>query len=130
MVWRATPQEARRRDGRSRKAALQRRVWRGVSIGILGYLDGEPVAWVSIAPRPTYRRLGGVDDPLDKPEKVWSLVCFFATRRVRGHGLMTRLLTAAVEARRWSKRTPSSQTPPAIDSRGLRLPLRLPASAT
>ncbi len=97
MVWRPMPPEARERNGRSRKAALKRRVRQGVPIGLLGYLDGEPVAWVSIAPRPTYRRLGGPDDPADKPENVWSLVCFFVPRRLRGKGLMTPLIKAAVE---------------------------------
>lgn len=96
MVWRATPQEAGRRDGRSRKAALNRRVRRGVPIGLLGYLGEEPVAWVSIAPRPTYRHLGGLDDSTDEPEKVWSLICFFVARPFRGRGVMTQLLKAAV----------------------------------
>src|SRR5689334_9938415 len=59
IPWRATPAEARARDGKSRKAALERRVAAGVPIGLLGYLGGEPVAWCSIAPRSTYRPLGG-----------------------------------------------------------------------
>lgn len=75
MVWRATPEEARDTRGASRKSALHQRVDGGVPIGILGYLHGEPVAWCSIAPRETYRRLGGMED--DDGETVWSLVCFF-----------------------------------------------------
>lgn len=74
MVWRATPEEARHTDGPSRKAALERRVTAGVPIGILGYLDDEPVAWCAIASRPTFRRLGGVDEPDGEPGRVWSLV--------------------------------------------------------
>ncbi len=97
MVWRAAPRASTRVGGKSRKAALKRRVQQGVPVGILGYLDGEPVAWVSIAPRPTYRRLGGMEEPNEDPNKVWSLVCFFASRRHRGQGLMTRLLEAAVK---------------------------------
>lgn len=101
MRWRATPQESRKLDGRSRKAALKRRVRQGVPIGILGYVDGELVAWVSIAPRPTYRRLGGMEATNEDPNKVWSLVCFFVSRRHRGKGLMKRLLeTAVMHARR------------------------------
>ncbi len=65
MVWRATPSEARERNGASRKAALRRRVQNGVPIGILGYLGDEPVAWCSIAPRSTYRPLGGLEDPAE-----------------------------------------------------------------
>jgi GNAT superfamily N-acetyltransferase len=97
MVWRATPQESRKTDGKSRKIALQRRIQEGVAVGILGYLDGEPVTWCSIAPRPTYRDLGGEIDSAEKPENIWSLVCFFITRRLRGQGMMERLIQAAIE---------------------------------
>ena len=94
MVWRATPEEARKTDGLSRKAAFTRRVRQGVPVGILGYLDGKPVAWCSIAPRLTYRALGG---PAEAPgENVWSLVCFYVTREHRGQGMTARLLNAAV----------------------------------
>jgi hypothetical protein len=61
MVWRATGAETRRTKGSERKAAMEARVRGGVPIGILGYLGNEPVAWCSIAPRPTYRPLGGPD---------------------------------------------------------------------
>jgi GNAT superfamily N-acetyltransferase len=97
MVWRATPQEARKTDGKSRKAALERRVQQGVPIGILGYLDGQPVAWCSIAPRSTYCDLGGINDPTDTPGDVWSLVCFFVTRQLRGQGITKQLIEAVVE---------------------------------
>jgi GNAT superfamily N-acetyltransferase len=95
MVWRARGAEAQSKGGKSRKAALERRVSDGVPIGILGYLDGEPVAWCSIAPRETYRALGGPDD--DAPGSVWSLVCFFVPRRLRGIGIMRRLIAAAID---------------------------------
>lgn len=95
MVWRRTTEEAKRRDGASRKAAFTQRVRQGIPVGILGYLEGKPVAWCSIAPRPTYRNLGG---PEEKPgENVWSLVCFFVTREYRGQGITARLIRAAAE---------------------------------
>jgi GNAT superfamily N-acetyltransferase len=94
MVWRATPTGAKRTDGASRKAAFTRRVWRGVPVGILGYLEGKPIAWCSIAPRPTYRHLGGA--PEQEGEKVWSLVCFYVIREYRGLGMTARLIDAAV----------------------------------
>ncbi len=95
MVWRATAEEAKRTDGASRKAAFTRRVRQGLPVGILGYLDGKPIAWCSIAPRRTYRNLGGVAEALD--ENVWSLACFFVTRQYRGQGMTVRLIGAAVE---------------------------------
>ena len=97
MVWRARGAEARRTDGRSRKAALRRRVHAGLPIGLLAYLSDEPVAWCSIAPRSTYRPLGGPEVVDGRPQDVWSIVCFFIVRRLRRQGVMERLLTAAVE---------------------------------
>ena len=94
MVWRATPQEAKQTDGASRKRALQARVQKDVPIGLLGYLNGEPVAWCSIAPRESYRRLGGPDD--DGDARVWSLVCMFIRRDLRGQGIAAQLIEAAV----------------------------------
>jgi len=54
------------------------------------------MAWCSIAPRATYRRLGGADDFADDPDAVWSLVCFFVKRDYRGHGVTDQLLRAAI----------------------------------
>ena len=94
MVWRATPAEARQTDGKSRKAALATRITAGTPVGLLGYVDDEPVAWCSIAPRSTYRRL--VDDGTSD-DGVWSLACFFVVRRLRGQGITQRIIAAAVE---------------------------------
>lgn len=94
MVWRVTPAEAKQRDRASRKAALKQRVDAGTPIGLVGYLDEEPVAWCSIAPRDTYRRLGGSEDAGE--ENVWSLVCFYVVSRLRGQGITARLIDAAI----------------------------------
>ena len=71
---------------------MRRRVEDGIPIGILAYSNDEPVACCSIAPRETYRFLGGDETK----EKVWSLVCFFIKRSHRRLGLSGRLLDAAV----------------------------------
>ena len=93
MLWRATPQEARHTDGASRKAAMVKRIAAGTTVGLLGYLDEEPVAWCSVAPRSTYRRL--VDD--GSPDVgIWSIACFFVVRRLRGLGITQRIIAAAV----------------------------------
>lgn len=94
MVWRATPSEAKRTDGASRKAAMKKRVAAGITVGLLGYIDEEPVAWCSVAPRSTYRRL--VDNN-ESDEGVWSIVCFFVVRRLRGQGITRRIIAAAVD---------------------------------
>jgi len=95
MAWRmASNRHAL--SGPQRKAVLKSRVKDGTPIGILGYIDGAPVAWCSIAPRPTYRKLGGPEKPNENPDKIWSLVCFFVKRELRGMGVMTQLLDAAI----------------------------------
>lgn len=77
---------------------LERRARRGDPIGVLGYSDGEPVGWCSIAPRESYgalerfRALGPIDE-----EPVWSVVCFFIDRRVRAQGATATLLMGAVD---------------------------------
>lgn len=96
MVWRATTAEARTTDGKGRKAAIHSRVRNGIPIGLLGYLAEEPVAWCSIAPRATYRPLGGPDDFGDAPHAVWSLACFFIRRDLRKKGVGGELLEAAI----------------------------------
>ena len=106
MAWRSMP-SADRSDREAKKAALRGRVAEGVPVGLLGYVDGEPVAWCSIAPRDTYRSLGGVSQattgcalisaPADGPDRVWSLVCFVVPRRLRGHGITKRAIEAALD---------------------------------
>jgi GNAT superfamily N-acetyltransferase len=97
MVWRATSDESKNMDRSSRKAAMKERVDNGVPVGLLGYSEGVPKAWCSIAPRATYR--GGLSAVRegDESESVWSLVCFFVRRDVRRQGAMKALLEAAMQ---------------------------------
>jgi hypothetical protein len=86
MVWRAG---AKTNKGVDRKFAIRRYVSNATPIGLLGYSEGEPVAWCSIAPRPTYRDLGGPNRAGELPEQVWSLACFFIRRDLRGQRCST-----------------------------------------
>ena len=103
MVWRDKPPAAKSATGSARKSTLKRalrsRVSDGVPVGILGYCNGAPIAWCSIAPRSTYRLLGGIDDH-DRDDIVWSLVCFFIKRAFRGQGIADQLLGEAVNCAR------------------------------
>lgn len=96
MVWRPTNPKHKQRDGASRRAAMESKIEAGVPVGILGYRDGVPVAWCSIAPRETYRDLGGPKDSRSD-EKVWALVCFFIKREYRGRGFSKKLILAAID---------------------------------
>jgi len=96
MVWRDMREHPQASDGPSRKRAMKARVESGQPIGLLAYLDGEPTAWCSVAPRPTYKKLGGPIYEGVPEEAVWSIVCFFVKRPARGTGLFDLLLTNAV----------------------------------
>jgi GNAT superfamily N-acetyltransferase len=98
MLWRLPTNTYRQLDSAGRKAALNSLVEAGIPTGILGFLDGEPVGWCSVAPRPTYQRLErsrtlrSLDD-----RRTWSVVCFYLQRKVRHQGLPVKLLQAAVK---------------------------------
>lgn len=100
MPYRATPEENRQLDRTTRKHGMRSRVMAGVPVGLLAYAGDEPVGWCSIAPRSTFARpntsavpgAARADDP-----SVWSLTCFYVPRRLRGCGLASRLLRAALD---------------------------------
>ena len=95
MVWRRSAAEAKEKAPGSRKRQMLERIGNGTPVGLIGYAEGKPVAWVSIAPRETYRNLGG--PPAEAGEAIWSLVCFYVPRRLRGQGTVRRLIAAAVD---------------------------------
>jgi GNAT superfamily N-acetyltransferase len=80
------------------KRAMKRLVTGGVVPGVLAYVDGEPAAWCSIAPREDFaalersRTYARIDDT-----PVWSVVCFYAAKDFRGDGLMAKVLRSASE---------------------------------
>jgi GNAT superfamily N-acetyltransferase len=113
MAWRANAEGTKQTGDGSKKAMMAGRVAAGVPVGILGYLDGEPIAWCSVAPRSTHRRL--VDDA-SPDEGVWSITCFFVVRRLRGQGIVRRILDAAVEHARSRGATVVEAYPVAPDS--------------
>jgi GNAT superfamily N-acetyltransferase len=82
-----------------KRAELSRIVGSGAEPGLLAYAAGEPVGWVSVAPRqefvPFLERTR-VLTPLPG-EGVWSVLCFVVRRDARRRGVASRLLAAAVE---------------------------------
>jgi GNAT superfamily N-acetyltransferase len=92
MAWRPMPAKDRSGPSTARRAAMKRLIDGDVPVGILAYRGGAPIGWCSIAPRETYRPLGGCDDG----ERVWSIACFFIPRELRGQKLCEALLDAAI----------------------------------
>jgi GNAT superfamily N-acetyltransferase len=70
----------------------------GRAPGLIAYLEGTPVGWVSFGPRESYLRLqhSRVLAPVDD-EPTWSVVCFVVSRRARGTGVASALLETAVD---------------------------------
>lgn len=65
--------------------------------GLLAYLDGRAVGWISVGPREDFGRLERsrtIPRVDDRP--VWSVVCFVVSRDVRGRGVASAMLKAAV----------------------------------
>jgi len=98
LWWRMPHKEFGATSGDQHRRRMRQIVRRGGRPGLLGYVDGEPVAWVSLGPRSDFaalessRLLHRVDD---KP--VWSVVCFIVRRDQRRQGWMRRLLRAAAQ---------------------------------
>jgi GNAT superfamily N-acetyltransferase len=72
--------------------------------GLVAYLDGEPVGWCAVEPRPAYTGLvrnsrvpweGRAEDKAD--DSVWAVTCLFARAGFRRRGLSRALARAAVD---------------------------------
>jgi GNAT superfamily N-acetyltransferase len=76
----------------------------GTTSGLVAYLDGEPVGWCAVEPRPAYHGLvrnnrvpwAGRDEDKDD-ESVWAVTCLFARAGFRKRGVSRALARAAVD---------------------------------
>lgn len=91
MVWRNMEDGKNRSNKKDKKSSLKSYIESELPVGILCYENDSPIAWCSIAPRESYRELGGVKSITN----VWSLVCFFIKREYRGKGLINKLIRQA-----------------------------------
>jgi GNAT superfamily N-acetyltransferase len=91
-LWRPGSRAARREPD-CKRAALHRAVLEGTPVGLLAYRGPDPVGWCSVAPRETYRDLGG--GAYGPDTCVWAIVCFFVPRSMRRQGIQSQLLGAA-----------------------------------
>ena len=92
-------EEGCRNKGRGNRAAFKALVDGGRAPGLLGYREGRPVGWCSVAPRSEFGRIerSPVVKPVDDEPGVWSIVCFYVDRQHRGEGVSSALLRAAVQ---------------------------------
>lgn len=97
-VWRTVEALPRaERPATAKKLEMKRRISSAEPVGLLGYLNSEPVAWCSIAPRDTYRASMSDVLPGDEKQRIWSIVCFFVSRPFRGQGMFQKMVAAAEE---------------------------------
>ena len=99
MVFRPMSSADRRAGAPAKKQALAQTVAANTPVGILAYVDDEPVAWCSIAPLETYTNLrtrSYVSDGSDT-ENVWSIACFYIRSAYRRQGMTTQLINAAID---------------------------------
>ncbi len=102
------------------KEAMRQRILGGGRVGLLAYVDGEPVAWCSTAPRETFVRLGGVEEPSEDPTTVWSVTCFYVRSAFRHRGLMDRFIEEAARHAHEQGASVLEAYPVAPDSPGYR----------
>lgn len=98
MFFRQTPQQRRTEWGEGNRAALRAMVDSGAHPGLVGYRNGVPAGWCSVAPREDFGRLDR--SPIGRridAEPVWSLVCLFVDQAHRGQGVARALVRAAVD---------------------------------
>src|SRR5690606_29214018 len=76
----------------------------GTTSGLVAYLDGEPVGWCAVEPRPAYTGLvrnnrvpweGRAEDKTDGG--VWAVTCFLTRAGFRKRGVGRALARAAVD---------------------------------
>lgn len=98
MFWRLNRADFKQLKGEGTRAVLHEMTTRGDVPGLLLYDQGQPVGWCSIGPREGYlalensRILKRIDE-----QPVWSVVCFFVTKKYRGMGAMSALIRGGVD---------------------------------
>jgi len=101
MWWRSTQREAHANAGEGNKRSMNQKVLAGEPVGLLAYLDAEPIGWCSAGPRDSFGRIGrspalAAVEGQEPPEGTWSTVCYFVHRTYRGRRVAHELLDAAV----------------------------------
>ena len=89
-------QEGKVDDGN--KSAMKQIVWENKPTGVLGFYDGQAIAWCAFAPRENFIKLekSRVHKRIDD-KTVWSIPCFFIDKDFRRHGVSVELLKGVIK---------------------------------
>ena len=98
MLWRLTRKEFENQKGAGNRKAMKAIIEAGKIPGILAFVQNEPVAWCSVAPRDHFPALdrSRILKPIDDLP-VWSISCLFVDKQFRRKGLSTQIINAAVD---------------------------------
>ncbi|MHA1983123.1 MAG: GNAT family N-acetyltransferase [Candidatus Hodarchaeales archaeon] len=119
MWFRLTNKEFNTAGGSKKKQMLKDIVDSGVPPGLLGYLNDEPIAWISLGSREDFKRLERSRNlkPIDD-KKVWSIVCFFIHKNYRKRGYSKQLINEALRYAEANNATIIESYP--VDTKGKR----------
>jgi GNAT superfamily N-acetyltransferase len=80
------------------KRRMKEIIWSDKPVGLIGLIDGLPVAWCAFAPREDFIKLekSRVHKRIDNRE-VWSIPCFFIDKHYRNSGISVQLLLGAID---------------------------------
>ncbi len=98
MSWRVRRAVFKQQKGDGNRQAMAELVRQNEPVGILAYLNDQPVGWCAVAPREKYIRLENsrvlsrIDD-----QPVWSVSCFYVARPYRRQGISVELIKGAIE---------------------------------
>ena len=80
------------------KNAMKALVWENKPVGLLGFYDGQAIAWCAFAPREDFIKLekSRVHKRIDD-KRVWSIPCFFIEKKFRRLGVSVALLKGVIK---------------------------------
>ena len=97
MYWRLRNKEFENQKGEGNKRAMKNLANKNEQIGIIMYLNNEPIGWCSVAPREDFIRLANskILKPIDE-KLVWSITCFFIDQNFRRQGYSVKMLKGVI----------------------------------
>ncbi len=85
-------------ESERRKRAMAALAAKRRAPGLMAYMDGDPVGWVAIGPRPELVRIDASKaTPRVDDVGVWAIPCITVRPKARGQGIAVALIRAAVD---------------------------------
>src|SRR5512145_322784 len=80
------------------KRAMQEIVWENRPAGILGFYEGQAIAWCAFAPREDFIKLENsrIHKRIDM-QPVWSIPCLFVAKNFRNLGVNAAVLKGVID---------------------------------